>query len=58
MSVSEKHLEWCKDKDKTGQQRQAKLNALADKKKQGKLMLDDIYEQNQIVIEILEELRR
>lgn len=32
---------------------QKKINILNDKKKQGKLTLDDIYEQNQLIIELL-----
>lgn len=39
------------------EQHQAKLAALADKAKQSKLTLDDIYEQNQIIIEMLAELK-
>jgi hypothetical protein len=38
------------------QQRQAMLSAIADKKKNGKLTLDDIYTQNQVIIDMLNEL--
>lgn len=38
------------------EQRQSKLANLADKKKQGKLTLEDIYEQNQIIIEMIQEM--
>lgn len=39
------------------EQREAKLNAIADKKKTGKLTLEDLYEQNQIIIELLKASR-
>lgn len=35
------------------EERQAKLDAIADKQKQGKLTLEDIYEQNKIIIDLL-----
>jgi len=35
-------------------QREAKLQELADKKKQGKLTIEDIFEQGQIIIEMLQ----
>ena len=39
-------------------QRQAKLATLAEKKAKGKLALEDVYEQNALIIEMLEEMRR
>lgn len=38
------------------EQRQAKLAALAEKKAKGKLTLEDVYEQNQLIIEQQEEI--
>jgi len=38
------------------EQRQAKLATLAEKKAKGKLTLEDIYEQNTLIIEMLEKL--
>lgn len=35
-----------------------KLDAISAKKKSGKLTLDDIYEQNQIIIELLTESQK
>lgn len=35
-------------------QRKAKLASLAEKKKSGKLTLEDIYEQGQIIIDMLQ----
>lgn len=44
------------EKQEKQKQRQPKLAALANKKKQGKLTLEDVYKQNQIIIEMLEDL--
>lgn len=41
------------EKQEQEKQRQGKLDALANKKAKGKLTLEDIYEQNQIIIELL-----
>ena len=37
-------------------QRQAKLAALAEKRQKGQLKLEDLFEQQRIIIEMLEEL--
>lgn len=45
------------EKQEKQKQRQSRLLAtLADKKAKGKLTLEDIYEQNQIIIEMLLDL--
>lgn len=44
------------EKEIKQEQRQTKLATLAGKKAKGKLTLEDIYEQNQIIIEMLQDL--
>jgi hypothetical protein len=44
------------EKQEKKQQRQAKLAALAEKKKQGKLTLEDLDAKLDVVLEMLEEL--
>ena len=39
------------------QQRQALLAALADKRAKGRLTLEDIFEQQQVIIEMLNDLQ-
>lgn len=46
------------EKQEKEKQRQSKLAALVNKKKQGKLTLDDIYKQNKIIIELLTEQQK
>lgn len=47
-----------KQQEARKQERQAKLAALAEKKAKGKLTLEDVDAKLDIIIEILEELRR
>jgi len=44
------------EKQEKGKQRQAKLAAIADKKAEGKLTLEDVDAKLDVVLEMLEEL--
>lgn len=45
-----------KKQEERFQQRQVLLNALANKRSRGKLTLEDIFEQQRIIIEMLQEI--
>lgn len=45
-----------KKQEEKCQQRQARLAALAEKRAKGRLTLEDIFEQQQVIIEMLNEL--
>lgn len=49
------NVTFADEKQEKEKQHQVKLASLADKKKHGKLTLGDIYEQNQIIIEMMTE---
>lgn len=56
--VQGNNVVFADEKQEKQKQYQAKRDALADKKAKDKLTLADIYEQNTLIIEMLEELRR
>ena len=56
--VQGNNVVFADEKQEKQKQYQAKRDALADKKAKNKLTLADIYEQNMLIIEMLEELRR
>ena len=54
--VKEVRVTFADEKQEKQQQRQAKLAALAKKKEQGKLTLEDVDAKLDVIIEMLEDL--
>jgi len=52
---TEKHLK-NEDYERKQADRQTKLKAVEDKKKTGKINIDNVYEQNQLILEMQTEI--